>query len=492
MHKINDQSALLPGIISKCKFEGIDLASVPLTHKVEVTRETRVYKAVANIQLDASKVFEVDVTKIIPRHIKEEVYNNEIGRTLVLQFNAPKTFFEFKIIYDDSSQITMPPVTDTEEVVVSKYPKIPVDLQLPEILWKVLISGAKRSKNILMTGVSGAGKTSSARAVAEALERPYFYFNMGSTQDPRSTLIGNTHFGKDEGTYLHQSTFIRAIQTKGAVILLDELSRAHPEAWNILMTVLDEGQRYVRLDEANTIDNTINVAEGVTFIGTANIGREYTSTRQMDKALLDRFLIVEMPTHTKESITKLLVQRFPDLNIRIIEALASIYIQVRSNLDSDKPTVSNQVSIRALINTAEYILDEFKFSEAVEHCIYPFFPVDGGANSERTFIKQIVQQFGLDNMQPKRNIAGGIGTQGPSTSQVMSAFGQKTAPVNSNGLPSQQSNPTLSPNWAQQLQQQVNQVNGGTSNQKQATSTWADGVNKNISPMLFDMSDVAD
>ena len=53
------------------------------------------------------------------------------------------------------------------------------------------------------------------------------------------------------------------------------------------MTVLDGGQRYLRLDEAEG-SPIVNVAEGVTFIATANIGNEYTSTRVMDRA---RFLI---------------------------------------------------------------------------------------------------------------------------------------------------------------------------------------------------------
>ena len=39
----------------------------------------------------------------------------------------------------------------------------------------------------------------------------------------------------------------------------------HPDAWNILMTVLDGGQRYLRLDEAEG-SPIVNVAEGVTFI----------------------------------------------------------------------------------------------------------------------------------------------------------------------------------------------------------------------------------
>ena len=144
-----------------------------------------------------------------------------------------------------------------------------------------------------MTGPSGCGKTMAAKSLINALDRPQFYFNLGATQDPRASLIGNTHFAKDTGTYFSESLFVKAIQTENAVILLDEISRAHPEAWNILMTVLDQGQRYLRLDEADGAP-TINVAEGVSFIGTANIGNEYTSTRVMDRALLDRFVVIEM------------------------------------------------------------------------------------------------------------------------------------------------------------------------------------------------------
>jgi len=127
--------------------------------------------------------------------------------------------------------------------------------------------------------------------------REVHYFNLGATQDPRSTLIGNTHYNKDSGTYFSESLFVNAIQQENALILLDELSRAHPEAWNILMTVLDYGQRYLRLDEASGSE-TVKVAEGVTFVATANIGNEYTSTRVMDKALMDRFTIVEMDVLT--------------------------------------------------------------------------------------------------------------------------------------------------------------------------------------------------
>ncbi len=173
------------------------------------------------------------------------------------------------------------------------YKLKPELLVMKELKWKYLVRSAVRGKNILMTGPAGCGKTMAAKSLVDSLSRPDFYFNLGATQDPRATLIGNVHFDKGKGTYFSESLFVKAIQTPNAVILLDELSRAHPDAWNILMTVLDEGQRYLRLDEADG-QATIKVAKGVTFVATANIGNEYTSTRVMDKALMDRFIIVEM------------------------------------------------------------------------------------------------------------------------------------------------------------------------------------------------------
>ena len=115
----------------------------------------------------------------------------------------------------------------------------PETLVMSDLKWKYLVRSAMRGKNIMMTGPAGCGKTQAAKTLVSAMERPEFYFNLGATQDPRGTLIGNTHFKKDTGTTFCESLFVKAIQTEDAIILLDELSRAHPEAWNILMTVLD-------------------------------------------------------------------------------------------------------------------------------------------------------------------------------------------------------------------------------------------------------------
>jgi nitric oxide reductase NorQ protein len=271
----------------------------------------------------------------------------------------------------------------------------PTELVMEELKWKYLIRSAVRAKNIMMTGPSGCGKTMASKALVTALDRPDFYFNLGATQDPRATLIGNTHFDKQKGTFFSESAFVTALKTPNAVILLDELSRAHPDAWNILMTVLDQGQRYLRLDEAEG-SPIVNVAEGVTFIATANIGNEYTSTRVMDRAILDRFVTIEMNVLDDVQEFGLLKFMFPEVKEYDLKAIAEISHHTRTQSMSENGKLTSMVSTRASVEMAGLIYDGFELSEAAEISIYPFFSQDGGVDSERTYIKQLVQKYQQD------------------------------------------------------------------------------------------------
>ena len=271
----------------------------------------------------------------------------------------------------------------------------PTELVMTPLKWKYLVRSAVRAKNIMMTGPAGCGKTMAAKALVKALDRPDFYFNLGATQDPRATLIGNTHFDKNKGTFFAESAFVKAIKTPNAVILLDELSRAHPDAWNILMTVLDGGQRYLRLDEAEG-SPIVKVAEGVTFIATANIGTEYTSTRVIDRAILDRFVTIEMDVLSDEQEFGLLKFMFPEVNEYDLKAIAEIAHHTRTQSMSDSGKVTAMVSTRASVEMAGLIYDGFDLFESAEISIFPFFSNDGGVDSERTYVKQLVQKYVKD------------------------------------------------------------------------------------------------
>ena len=273
----------------------------------------------------------------------------------------------------------------------NSYSLKPKSLVMKELKWKYLVRSAVRGRNIMMTGPAGCGKTMAAKSLVNSLDRPDFYFNLGATQDPRATLIGNTHFDKEKGTYFSEALFVKAIQTENAVILLDELTRAHPDAWNILMTVLDQGQRYLRLDESDGSE-TVEVAEGVTFVATANIGNEYTSTRVMDKALMDRFIIVEMDVLNDTEEYGLLTYMFPHVEPDLLKAVSEISHLSRTEAKLDSGKLSTGISTRTAVEMAGLLFDGFGLDEAAEVTIYPQY-VDDGVDSERTFVKQLVQKY---------------------------------------------------------------------------------------------------
>ena len=266
----------------------------------------------------------------------------------------------------------------------------PSNLEMSDIKWKYLVRSVIRGKNIMMVGPAGCGKTQAAKSLPEAMKNPFFYFNLGATQDPRSTLIGNTHFKEGE-TIFDKSPFVTAIETENAIILLDELSRAHPEAWNILMTVLDEGQRYLRLDESVNAP-IIKVANGVSFIATANIGTEYTSTRVLDRALMDRFEIIEVDILSLEQESILLAKRFPEIDPTLINAVADIADSTRKEWRSEEGKLSTMISTRMTVRICELLADGFDLAEATQVSVLPFFDASGGADSERTFVKQVIQK----------------------------------------------------------------------------------------------------
>jgi hypothetical protein len=324
------------------------------------------------------------------------------------RFTTSTGKFQWRLLNKDEVNVSTPSPTTTDETspsieVPSEHAEVmafihnsyglkPRGLMMKELKWKYLIRSAVRGKNIMMTGAAGCGKTMAAKALVNSLDRPDFYFNLGATQDPRGTLIGNTHFEEGKGTYFSESLFVKAISTPNSVILLDELSRAHPDAWNILMTVLDYGQRYLRLDEQDG-QATIKVAENVTFIATANIGNEYTSTRQLDKALMDRFTIVEMDLLNESEENDLLTYMFPNVDSTVLSNVAKIASLTRSEAGSDTARIPSGISTRTTVELCGLLYDGFSLEESAEVSIYPQYDNTGGVDSERTFVKQIVQKF---------------------------------------------------------------------------------------------------
>jgi nitric oxide reductase NorQ protein len=355
---------------------------------VEVTAKGVVVKEVGTGN-DITSLFRTDMINLALQNLEGLKFNHETQRGKRVPMSEIPA--EIKTVASAPTK-ELDPVL---ELIKNSASIKPNDLEMTDVKWKYLVRSAVRGKNIMMVGPAGCGKTQAAKALPVATGHPFFYFNLGATQDPRATLIGNTHF-KDGQTVFDSSAFVKAIQTENAVILLDELSRAHPEAWNILMTVLDECQRYLRLDE-DVNAPLIKVANGVSFIATANIGTEYTSTRVLDRALMDRFEIIEVDILSLEQEEILLTKRYGNvLSEKQIHAVADIAAVTRKEWRSESGKLTTMISTRMTVRLCELLADGFTLLEATEVAVLPFFDASGGADSERTFVKQIIQKYAAE------------------------------------------------------------------------------------------------
>jgi len=225
---------------------------------------------------------------------------------------------------------------------------------------------------------------------------PFHVFNCGGGQDARATLIGNTTYKKDTGTLFHKSPFVEAIQTKNAVILLDELTRGGHDFWNILFPVLDPTQRCLRLDEHEN-SPVVRVDESVCFIATANIGNEYTATKVLDKALSRRFPIkLEMTPLTGRELQKLFGILFhgrTDEEEKLMKVITKISDDLIAQCKIEDAPITTFISPANMVEMAELVMDGFALEEIAEAAIYPEYPDDGGADSERAFVKSILQKY---------------------------------------------------------------------------------------------------
>lgn len=271
----------------------------------------------------------------------------------------------------------------------------PSNYIISSLKWKHLVRSVLRGKNVMFTGHSGCGKTEGAYQVSKLLGRDLVRFNVGSMQDPRTALIG-TREAEDGSTTFKPSEFVKAIQREdGPVILLDELTRGTHEAWNILMTVLDEKQRYLRLDEGggdDSVPEKIEVHPSVSFVATANMGSIYTATRVIDRAVQDRFTFIETDLLNADQEYDLLKKKVSEVDKDILFQIAKIADNTRSMAKDSNSVVSRLVSTRQSLEMAALIRDGFSLYDAAELIVFPMYPEDEH-DGERGTIRKVIERF---------------------------------------------------------------------------------------------------
>jgi MoxR-like ATPase len=212
--------------------------------------------------------------------------------------------------------------------------------------------------NTMLIGPTGTGKTEVISNIAQVFNLPLIIFDMGTMTDPIMGLVG-THVitVKDGVTHseFKRSRFSEIIQEPG-IILLDEISRAGAQANNLLFPCLDF-RKELPMEYSFHDTTPVSVHPQCVFFSTANMGSQYTGTHKLDRALLDRFMLIEMDTLKKQEIEDTIAAEFPSLKTEEITKLVKVFQSI--NNEHDEFRISFNLSIRHLKTIARLVSNGF-------------------------------------------------------------------------------------------------------------------------------------
>ncbi len=253
--------------------------------------------------------------------------------------------------------------------------------------------------SFLFLGTTGVGKTELAKALADYLfndENAMTRIDMSEYQERHavSRLVGapQGYVGYDEGGQLTE-----AVRRKPySVVLLDEIEKAHPDTFNILLQVLDEGRLTDNKGRVADFRNTI-------IIMTSNMGAHIIQEKLENIDMSKRDEVVE---ETKREVLSLLKKQIrPEFLNRIDE----IVMFTPLNEDEVKQIVRIQISnLQNMLSKKNINLDVSE--NAIEYLAKVGFDPQFGARP----IKRVIQKEILNELS-KEILAGKVS----SNSQIL-------------------------------------------------------------------------
>lgn len=184
---------------------------------------------------------------------------------------------------------------------------------------EMAIAGILQGENLLLTGPKATGKNVLAENLAYIFNRPSynvsFHVNTNS-----GDLIGTDTF-EDNQVKLRKGSIYRCAEYGGFGIL-DEINMAKNDAVSVLHATLD----YRRSIDVPGYDK-IDLHPAARFIGTMNYG--YAGTKELNEALVSRFLVIDMPAQTEESLEFIFKRMFPAAKPEAVEQFAGVFLDIQ-------------------------------------------------------------------------------------------------------------------------------------------------------------------
>ena len=217
------------------------------------------------------------------------------------------------------------------------------------------VTALLEGENLLLCGDKATGKNILAENLAWIFGRPTYNISFHVNTDS-SSLIGTDTFKNKEVTLRQGPIYQCAVS--GGFGILDEINMAKNDAVAVLHAVLD----YRRIMDVPGYEK-IALHPATRFIGTMNYG--YAGTKELNEALVSRFMVINMPPLSMERLEQILRNIFPHIKPDALEQFCGLFLDLQ--LKAKNGEISTKaVDMRGLIGAIRLIHGGLEPIEAVE------------------------------------------------------------------------------------------------------------------------------
>ncbi|MGI6094476.1 MAG: AAA family ATPase [Lachnospiraceae bacterium] len=212
-----------------------------------------------------------------------------------------------------------------------------------EILEKA-VTALLEGENLLLCGDKATGKNVLAENLAWIFQRPIYDISFHVNTDS-SSLIGTDTFVNNEVQLRKGPIYQCAVY--GGFGVLDEINMAKSDAVSVLHAALD----FRRIIDVPGYER-IQLHPACRFIATMNYG--YAGTKELNDALVSRFMVINMPPLSMDRLQQILLNVFPDIRDEALEQFAGLFLDLQ--LKSQNGEISTKaVDMRGLIGALRLI-----------------------------------------------------------------------------------------------------------------------------------------
>ena len=220
---------------------------------------------------------------------------------------------------------------------------------------KEAVSAVLAGKNILLVGDKSTGKNVLAENLAYLFKRPLwnlsFHINIDS-----SVLIGDDTL--KNGNVLFREGPITKAANCGGFVVLDEINMAKNEAMAVLHSILD----YRRIIDIPGYD-LIKLHPATRFIATMNYG--YEGTRELNEALLSRFVIIKMPLISRDRLVELIKKEYPNMKEEYVGNIAFFFYDLK--LKAEAGEISRHApDLRGIFDAIDLVREDLSLNSALQ------------------------------------------------------------------------------------------------------------------------------